>query len=452
MTGPTRQPESAVSFIEDIGREVFTFGERLIDRQLRLAITGLRRSGKTVFTTTLIHHLLSAHDLPFLNAAHQERLMGAELRDGRLERFPYEQFISDLQGDPPRWPKPTERLSELRLEIQYRTNGWIGSLLAPYQKFDVDIIDYPGEWLLDLPLLQKEYAQFSASALAMLRKGQRAAAAKSWLDLLDRGSATDLIESYRDFLAICQTELNLAFIQPGRLVHGFDEIKSTHAFCPLPAGHRLEHDMRERFDRYVEDLVQPFYELHFSTFDRQIVLVDLFTCLNQGPEQFLDAQRALQVILDSFSYGQNSWFRRLFSPRIEKVLFAASKADHVAANQHANLRQLLQLMVEPAMQRARSEGIEFDVLAVSSLRATDTVKTEHQGQTLSCIRGRLKSESRDTVLFPGEIPSDLPSDEDWASGIFRFREFAPRPLQPNLVGQHIRLDQAIEFVLGDKLL
>jgi predicted YcjX-like family ATPase len=91
------------------------------------------------------------------------------------------------------------------------------------------------------------------------------------------------------------------------------------------------------------------------------------------------------------------------------------------------------------------------VLALAALRATDTVRTEHQGQLLSCVRGRLADEGRETVLFPGEIPGDLPDDEDWRSGRFRFRDFEPRRLEPGVKGQHLRLDQAIEFLIGDKL-
>ncbi|MCB1992393.1 MAG: YcjX family protein, partial [Geminicoccaceae bacterium] len=150
-------------------------------------------------------------------------------------------------------------------------------------------------------------------------------------------------------------------------------------------------------------------------------------------------------------YGTNSLLARLFRPSIEKLLFAASKADHVAANQHANLKQLLELMIAPARRKARFAGLETDVLALAALRATDTVRTEHQGQLLSCVRGRLADEGRETVLFPGEIPGDLPDDEDWRSGRFRFRDFEPRRLEPGVKGQHLRLDQAIEFLIGDKL-
>ena len=62
------------------------------DRTLRLAVTGLRQGGKTVFITALVHHLLSGRELPFLTAAHEGRLLGARLlptREGDLPAFPF---------------------------------------------------------------------------------------------------------------------------------------------------------------------------------------------------------------------------------------------------------------------------------------------------------------------------------------------------------------------------
>jgi predicted YcjX-like family ATPase len=69
------------------------------------------------------------------------------------------------------------------------------------------------------------------------------------------------------------------------------------------------------------------------------------------------------------------------------------------------------------------------------------------------VRGILKGENRETVLFPGEIPPDLPTGDDWAGDRFRFRDFAPRRLvlQGADKPQHIRLDQALEVLLGDRL-
>jgi predicted YcjX-like family ATPase len=209
--------------------------------------------------------------------------------------------------------------------------------------------------------------------------------------------------------------------------------------------------MAGRFEAYREDVVRRFYEEHFSRFDRQIVLIDLLSSLNAGPGHFADTRLALEVILRSFRYGETGFLGRLFSPRIDKVLFAATKADHVAHNQHANLKQLLELLVTPAARSARLSGIQIEVLALSALRSTDVVRTEHHGQALSCVRGHLRDEDRETVLFPGEIPPALPEPEDWTSGRFRFRDFAPRRLVPGAKGQHIRLDQALEYLIGDKL-
>ena len=442
---------SPTALFDSVTREITNFGERLLDRQLRLAITGLRRSGKTVFTTSLIHHLLAGYDLPFLNAAHEKRLLGARIRRTGETPFPFEAFETALKSGTPTWPKPTDDLTELRLELRFESTSWMNSLISPFQTFEIDIIDYPGEWLLDLPLLKQDFATFSQIAMAQMNDGLRIEASANFRGQLDRNDVDGLLETYRDFLASCQFDLGLAFIQPGRLVHGFDALRNEHAFCPLPPGHQLFDQMQDRFQQYVDDLVRPFIQDHFATFDRQVVLVDLLTCLNSGPDHFADTQHALAAILESFSYGQNSWWSHLFAPRIERILFAASKADHVAANQHANLKQLLELIVAPARQRAKFEGIDYDVLALSALRATDTVRTEHNGQILSCVRGRLKLEDRDTVLFPGEIPAELPTRADWENGIFRFHEFAPRSLKDGVAGQHIRLDQAIEFLIGDKL-
>jgi hypothetical protein len=166
---------------------------------------------------------------------------------------------------------------------------------------------------------------------------------------------------------------------------------------------------------------------------------------------FADTQKALEVIMTSFRYGETGLLGRLFAPKIDKVLFAASKADHVASTQHANLKQLLELLVKPASRVARFAGIEVEVLALSALRSTDVVQSEHHGQMLSLVRGRLKDEERETALFPGEIPPDLPEPEDWTGGRFRFREFAPRRLVPGARRQHIRLDQALEYLIGDRL-
>lgn len=103
--------------------------------------------------------------------------------------------------------------------------------------------------------------------------------------------------------------------------------------------------LRDRFNYYCEKVVKGFYKNHFLRFDRQIVLVDCLQPLNSGPQAFNDMRLALTQLMQSFHYGQRTLFRRLFSPVIDKLLFAATKADHVTVDQHANMVSLLQQLI-----------------------------------------------------------------------------------------------------------
>ena len=437
---------------------------------VRLAVTGLRQGGKTVFVTALVHHLLSGRELPFLAAAQEGRLLGARLlprRPGDLPAFPFAQARAALAAAEPRWPEPTRSLSALRLELRFAIKGALRRRLGPHRSLILMIIDYPGEWLLDLPLLEQTYAAWSIATLDLAEAAARAGLAEEWLRFLaaldpaapaapDHAAQAALL--YTQYLERCQREAGLGLLQPGRFTMPAEATeRDLLQFCPLPPGPAppgsLRDLMRRRYDRYCAEVVAPFYRDHFSRFDRQIVLVDLLSTLNRGPACFADLQATLDMVMRSFRYGSSGLLARLFRPRIETLLFATSKADHVAHNQHNNLRLLLERLVSDAAARARFEGITPTFVALAAHRSTDVVRTEHQGQVLSCVRGRLKEDERETVLFPGEIPADLPSDEDWQAGRFHFRDFAPRRLRLDGAGppQHIRLDQALETLIGDRL-
>lgn len=445
-----------------------------LDRTLRLAVTGLRGGGKTVFITAITHHLLLGRELPFLSAVQEERLLGARLmppRPGDPPPFPFAQGRAALAAAEPSWPAPTERLSALRLQLRFVAKGALRRRLAEHRSLNLEIVDYPGEWLLDLPLLEQSFDEWSAQTLAAAARPPRAALAGDWLSFvagLDRetppepSAVVQAAALYTRYLQRCQAEAGLSRVQPGRFTMPGD-LAGSHLlqFCPLPpyelppggGRDRFGALMAERYERYRDTVVRSFYRDHFSRFDRQIVLVDLLGALNRGRTCFDDVEAALGTVLRSFRYGPSGLLARLFRPRIEVLLFAASKADHVAPNQHHNLRLLLEQMVSEAAGNARFEGIRPAFVALAALRSTDVVRTDHHGQALSCVRGILKGENRETVLFPGEIPSELPADADWDEDRFRFRDFAPRRLQLHGADkpQHIRLDQALEVLLGDRL-
>lgn len=83
---------------------------RSADRHLRLAVTGLSRSGKTAFITSLVNQLLNAQHgarLPLFSVARENRLLGARRipqRDLGIPRFAYDEGMASLYGVPPAWP------------------------------------------------------------------------------------------------------------------------------------------------------------------------------------------------------------------------------------------------------------------------------------------------------------------------------------------------------------
>ncbi len=440
--------------------------DRTLDLHVRLAVTGLRRSGKTVFTTALVHHLIDPVDLPFLKAVHEHRFRGAKiLKRHRGRPFPFERYQDELSRSNPIWPQHTQNLTTLDLELAFKTRQRLWRQVRTDWHMRLEVIDYPGEWLLDLAMLGQSFAAFCETNLGLLEAPSRRHMAAEWLSSLERldpksaadpNALEDCVSAYQRYAMRCQSELGLSFIQPGRLTSPGD-LKDIEIlrFCPIPEELRgenwIDSELAYRFARYRDRVVKPFYDNHFRHFDRQIVLIDLLSDLNAGPDHFQDTKRAIAQILSTFKYGRVNLLDRLFSPAIDKVVFAVSKADHVAVNQHANLKQLLELLVKPTTRELRFHGLDFDVLPIAALKCTDTVNTEHHGQVLSCVRGRLKDEEREIVLFPGEVPPDLPEDQDWNSGRFQFKSFAPRPLREGRRNQHIRLDQAIESLIGDKL-
>ena len=84
--------------------------------------------------------------------------------DMTLPRFAYESHLAALTGAQPRWPEGTRAVSELRLSFRLAPQGLLG--WAGPRKLHLDIIDYPGEWLLDLGLMGKSYAEWSRGVLA----------------------------------------------------------------------------------------------------------------------------------------------------------------------------------------------------------------------------------------------------------------------------------------------
>src|SRR5262249_46493801 len=129
--------------------------------------------------------------------------------------------------------------------------------------------------------------------------------------------------------------------------------------------------MEERFEIYKREVIERFYEDHFRKFSRQIVLVDVLSALLAGREAFEDSRLALEAILHSFRYGSGSILSKLlFGSHIDKVLFAATKADHVPDIQRDHLAELLRNMAAFPAIDVKSSNADIDVIALASVIST----------------------------------------------------------------------------------
>ncbi len=456
--------------MKNLTQEVNDFLSRTLDSHVRIAVTGLSRAGKTAFITSLVNQLLhtSTHEnLPLLNAARDKRLIGAKRvpqTNLMVPRFAYDEAMGHLQSEPSMWPKPTRDVSEIRLSLKYRTKSRTKRLLSSTSTLNIDIIDYPGEWLLDLPLLDMDFDTWSKSQFEALT-GVRQTLASDWLsalDALDLTAEADekqlqlVAKKYTDYLFACK-DAGLHWVQPGRFVlPGELEGAPVLQFfpCKAPNGEVGKHShyamLQARYKQYQQKVVKAFYKHHFSTFDRQIVLVDCLTPLNQGRESFADMRIALEQIMHSFEYGKSSLLRRLFAPKIDRILFAATKADHVTPEQHSHLTALLKQMVHPAWQTAAYENIDMSCMSIASIQATQAGFINQDGEQLPAIQGDTESGQRLTV-FPGEVPEKLPAADYWQQYGFEYTSFRPMPMLADEPMRHIRLDKALDYLIGDKL-
>src|SRR5260370_24082126 len=212
-----------------------------------LAVTGLSRSGKTVFITSLVHNLLSAlhspNRMPLLDVIGARRLIAANLESAkayRLPRFPYFTNIETMATSRPDWPTRTLDISEIGLEIRFTPANKLGKLLSEVTgspaKVTVRIVDYPGEWLLDLPLLEQSFGEWSRKTMRSMRNGSRAEIAADFLVFIgqhrpDEPASDEVAKQAHDlycgFLLKARDQYGLSYLQPGRFL-----CRGTLAYVP----------------------------------------------------------------------------------------------------------------------------------------------------------------------------------------------------------------------------
>ncbi|MBL0375036.1 YcjX family protein [Rhizobium sp. KVB221] len=482
---PTNIADEAIIAFENLADKA----SGILNPSLRLGVTGLSRAGKTVFISALIHNLINDGRLPLFEAKRAGRIKAVRLEeqpDDAVPRFQYEDHIRALIGKR-LWPDSTKAISELRLTIEFESaSAW--SRMFSAGKLSIDIVDYPGEWLMDLPLLEQDYRTFSENAVKLASTGSRRPLGANWTALAagidpdapaDEMKARDLAVAFTAYLKACKDDKHsFSALAPGRfLMPGDLDGSPALTFAPLlqfadgrPAKGSFHAMMERRYEAYKTHVVKPFFREHFARLDRQIVLVDTLQAINRGPEALADLESALGDVLSSFRPGTNSFLSSFFTRKIDRVLVAATKADHLHHESHDRLEAITRRLVDRAIANIGRSGAGIEVLALASVRATREASVTRDGEKLPVIvgtpieneeiGGEIFDGERKTAIFPGDLPEnpdiffDKRASEDLPSiNAVRFR---PPELEDTGGGiklslPHIRLDRALQFLIGDRL-
>lgn len=466
----------------------------LAEQSLRIGVTGLARSGKTVFIASLAANLLRPGRLGALGAVRSGRLDAAMLSphpDLDVPRFDLESRLAALYAPEPQWPESTRAAAQLRVSLRVRSERFWPPRLGP-KIVHLDLLDYPGEWLLDLGLMDISYADWAAAALRRVtaraeaaaevgaETAHAAAAYLQWLQALDAAAALDEptlargAALYAAYLTASR-RAGLFDLAPGRLllpgdlagapVVTFAPLRPAEAAPSPNAAHAPSYwsAAAQRFEGYKERVAAPFFRAHFARIDRQVILVDALGAAASGGRAMADLQEALTATLAAFRTGARSPLARFLPPglaprRVERILVAATKADHIHHSAHGALTALTEDLVETSVARALFTGAVVVSQALAAVRAT----VEETARGAPCVRGRLLEDAAagregEVRLHPGAPPQTLaaalartPSADAPALDV---RSFAPPRLEarPGEGPPHLGLGRALEFLIGEDL-
>ena len=107
-----------------------------------------------------------SNNLPLLKSYQQGRILGAKLavyEDLHIPAFDYANSIESIYSQLPKWPDSTKGITQARLGVRYKVHNSILKKIQAHSQLDIDIVDYPGEWLIDLPMMNLSFKDWSLS-------------------------------------------------------------------------------------------------------------------------------------------------------------------------------------------------------------------------------------------------------------------------------------------------
>jgi predicted YcjX-like family ATPase len=457
-------------------------------RTVTIAVAGLSRSGKSAFITSVIANLEAAMQ----TAEGQKWLNGLDVVDsGRLHsarrppnftaingyQFPYKDMLAALAANTPTWPKRTANIYETALDVRFWPNHKPQQASDPTASLRLVFVDYPGEWLVDVPMARQDYADWSKTVFERLLASpwsdisgafQAFVAATKWDRLSDDETTQQAALAWQRVL-LAARDNGLKWLQPGQFVRKRGESEEASApslqeqalwFCPLPANvisdakrGSLAHAMEKRYSSYRKGVKQFFSET-LKDASRHLLLIDVLETLAEGENAFNETAAVLGEVYGVLADSHPGAFKALFSKSgFDKVLLVATKADTVPPNQRAALSSLLKDMCSGTI--AGNANIPNPVACyTAAIRATEDVEWEVDGAKVRVVKGLCADTGKQVLVKMIDIPDAMPDSAYFKRRVgVRTPRFVPPKIKPD--GRsgipNVQLGKVLDNLIGDLL-
>ena len=366
-----------------------------------VVITGLSRSGKSMFFTSLMTLLgqrvnESADHLPLLQSLPKELVESFDLRPIVDEDvFPFDECLQTLQGQ--HWPSSTDQVYGFELVLKLRQTHSLKRLINKSNQVVFRFYDYPGEWLTDLPMLDKSFTNWSDSAWSQQFNAPQKFYAQDWqafveqfnFDLPPEAARVETyVQSFKHYLHLAKKN-GITLLQPGSMLLDSPQFNwALHGFAPLPSAISSdpEHPWTQCFNKHFEifksQWLKPLQETYFSKADKQIIMLDLHEGLSHSRAHLNQLKETMSNLAGSFVYGAHKWYKPkiLFGEQISKVAFVATKSDLIPSAQQERFLSLLQDVTTGVRAHLKGYEVDFQHFLVSAIQVTDP------GECANCLR------------------------------------------------------------------
>lgn len=442
----------------------------------RIGITGTYYSGKTVFLTSLIDHLLH-HDPSKFELGKDITIRKSKVYFDKEKRKTMDNFNylgnRDALVNEGKWPAKTRDCSHVNCSFE-RTD-W------RFTKADLHFFDFPGERMADAGMVGSDFGQWSDAIHASIGNiKEYRQLAQDYLRVVNTKSTEDgIIAAYKNALAhfVCNY---MPFVSPSTFlldVKGqqpkrgtpdqigegrFVGLEQEGEFAPLPADARdrnpdLTATFSQRYDKYKQHIVSPLMQ-RLKKCHRLIVLIDIPTLLGSGTMMYNGTNQILKQLLDVLNPGKGfvTGMLKQISPQqwhlagITRIAFVAPKADLVHEEDRDKVKELLRSLAYPLASNI--DYLISEYYTCSAVVSTKLLKNKTE------LTGNLRLDKDGQVLSPrGEprtfsvsrVPDAWPNG--WKAGDYVFPEVYPRmPARMDAPPEQMGLNQILEFILGEE--